>query len=133
MLSNSSSEEEIFHAPEPSEQLTEPSATASANASSTPEVREEPTPRMAAVIGNIGPFDDNVEQWSSYSERFDYFVQANGIANQKIVPTFLAVMGPKTFNLLRDLLQPTKPGEKTYPEIVKVLSDHFSPKSIINR
>lgn len=131
MLSNSSSEEEIFHAPEPSEQLTEPSATASANASSTPEVREEPTPRMAAVIGNIGPFDDNVEQWSSYSERFDYFVQANGIANQKIVPTFLAVMGPKTFNLLRDLLQPTKPGEKTYPEIVKVLSDHFSPKPLL--
>mgnify|MGYP003282640499 CR=1 FL=1 len=29
---------------------------------------------MAALIGNIGPFDESVEQWSSYTERFEYFV-----------------------------------------------------------
>ena len=129
MLSNSSSEEEIIPAPEQeqpdAEQPTEPGAN-----TSRPEERE-PTHTMAGVIGNIGPFDDSIEQWSSYSERFDYFVQANGIPDHKIVPTFLAVMGPKTFNLLRDLLQPTKPGGKTYAEIVKVLSDHFSPKPLL--
>ncbi|RXN16546.1 putative protein K02A2.6-like protein [Labeo rohita] len=83
---------------------------------------------MASVIGNIGQFDENEEQWSSYTERFEYFLQANAIEDAKIVPTFLSVMGARTFTLLRSLIQPTKPGEKTYAEIVAVLSTHFSPK-----
>nr|XP_061833859.1 uncharacterized protein K02A2.6-like [Nerophis lumbriciformis] len=86
---------------------------------------------MAGVVGNIGPFDEHVEQWSAYAERFDYFVLANDIANDKVVPTFLSVMGPKTFNLLRDLLQPTKPGTKTHAETVDVLTQHFSPKPLM--
>lgn len=56
---------------------------------------------MAGLIGCIGPFDESVEQWSAYTERFDYFVLANEIKNEAIVPTFLSVMGVKTFNLLR--------------------------------
>lgn len=86
---------------------------------------------MAGVIGNIGEFDENVEQWSSYTERFEYFLQANAIGDEKIVPTFLSVIGAKTFTLLRSLVQPRKPGEKTYDEIVAVLSAHFSPKPLV--
>ncbi|KAL7854700.1 hypothetical protein SRHO_G00168900 [Serrasalmus rhombeus] len=86
---------------------------------------------MAGIVGSIGPFDASVEQWSSYTERFDYFVLANGIEGDKIVPTFLSVMGPKTFNLLRSLVQPAKPGSKTYETIVEILSGHFSPKPLI--
>ena len=67
---------------------------------------------MAAIIGSIGTFDESIEQWSSYTERFGYFAVANGITDEKLVPTFLSIMGPKTFNLLRDLLQPVKPGKK---------------------
>jgi len=83
---------------------------------------------MAGVIGNI---DKNVEQWSSYTERFEYFLQANAIEGEKIVPTFLSVMGAKTFTLLHSLVQPAKPGEKTYAEIVAMLSAHYSPKSLV--
>ncbi|KAL7834774.1 hypothetical protein SRHO_G00290210 [Serrasalmus rhombeus] len=86
---------------------------------------------MAGIVGSIGPFDASVEQWSSYTERFDYFVLANGIEGDKIVPTFLSVMGPKTFNLLRSLVQPAKPGSKTYETIVEILSGHFSPKPLV--
>lgn len=86
---------------------------------------------MAGVIGSIGPFDESIEQWSSYTERFDYFVVANGISDDKIVPTFLTVIGPKTFNLLRSLLQPVRPGNKTYKEIVDTLTGHFSPKPLV--
>lgn len=81
---------------------------------------------MAGIIGNIGHFDENVEQWSSYTERFQYFIEAN-----EIVPTFLSVIGPKCYNLLRSLLQPEKPGTKTYQEIVNVLKGHFSPKPLV--
>ena len=33
-------------------------------------------------------YDENTEQWSSYSERFDYFVQANKIVEDIVVPIF---------------------------------------------
>uniref|UniRef100_A0A669DC14 Gypsy retrotransposon integrase-like protein 1 n=1 Tax=Oreochromis niloticus TaxID=8128 RepID=A0A669DC14_ORENI len=86
---------------------------------------------MAGVIGSIGPFDESTEQWSSYTERFGYFVAANDIQDDKLVPIFLSVIGPKTFNLLRSLLQPAKPGNKSFTEIVDTLTKHFSPKPLV--
>ena len=86
---------------------------------------------MAGVIGSIGPFDESTEQWSSYTERFGYFVAANEIQDDKLVPIFLSVIGPKTFNLLRSLLQPAKPGNKSFTEIVDTLTKHFSPKPLV--
>nr|XP_061795480.1 uncharacterized protein K02A2.6-like [Nerophis lumbriciformis] len=86
---------------------------------------------MVGVIGSVGLFDELVEKWSSYTERFGHFVEANEIVEEKVVPTFLSVIGPKTFNLLRNLLQPDKPGSKTYREIVETLNGHFSPKPLV--
>lgn len=73
------------------------------------------------TVGNIGPFEENIEQWSSYTERFEYFVLANKIKDELLVPTFLSVIGGKTFNLLVQLVQPDKPGDKSYNEIVAIL------------
>ncbi len=55
----------------------------------------------------------------------------NAIDQEKVVPTFLSVMGPKTFTLLCNLLQPEKPGEKMYDQIVNTLKAHFSPKPLV--
>ncbi|KAL6464598.1 hypothetical protein MHYP_G00269150 [Metynnis hypsauchen] len=85
---------------------------------------------MPGYIGHIGPFDESVEQWSSYTERFEYFVVANRIEMEKTVSTFLSLMGAKTFTLLRSLVQPAKPGEKSYTDIVNILGSHFSPKPL---
>ena len=86
---------------------------------------------MAGLVGNIGPYDESTEQWSSYTERFDCFVEANDIENVKLVPTFLSVVGPKTFNLLRCLVQPEKPVTKSYNSIVATLAAHFSPNHLL--
>ena len=40
----------------------------------------------------------------------------------------LSVVGPRTFRTLRNLLAPAKPGETSYEDIVKKLTEHFSPK-----
>lgn len=74
---------------------------------------------MAGLIGSIGSFDKSTEQWSAYTERFDYFVLANEIKEGAIVPTFLSVMGLKMSNLLRSLTQPDKPGVSSSQEIVR--------------
>ncbi len=70
---------------------------------------------MAKGISSGSPFDESIErytQWCSHTEWFDYFDAAFETSNDKIVPTFLSVIGPKTFNLLLNILQPTKPGGK---------------------
>lgn len=82
-------------------------------------------------MGSIGPYEENTEQWSSYTERFECFVIANKIEDDTQVPTFLAVMGPKTYNLLRCLVQPNKPISKSYDDIVAILAAHFSPKPLV--
>ena len=42
----------------------------------------------------------------------------------------LSVIGPCTFKLLENLLTPDKPGGKSYADLVKVLTDHFSLKPL---
>ena len=48
---------------------------------------------------------------------------------------FLSVVGPATFNILRNLISPKKPGDHTYKENVEVLAKHFklTPSEIVER
>ena len=58
-----------------------------------------------------------------------FFLVANGVTSaDKKRATFLAVIGPSAYRLLRSLISPAKPNEKTYAELVKTPSDHYSPK-----
>ena len=41
--------------------------------------------------------------------------------------SLIALMGPSTYKLARSLLSPAKPSEKTFEEIVAVLTKHFNP------
>uniref|UniRef100_A0A3B3SNE8 CCHC-type domain-containing protein n=1 Tax=Paramormyrops kingsleyae TaxID=1676925 RepID=A0A3B3SNE8_9TELE len=79
---------------------------------------------MAALLGHIDAFDESTEQWSTYVERFEHFIEANDVV-------FLSVIGAITYRLLRSLLAPEKPGTKMYQDLVDILNAHFSPKPII--
>lgn len=84
-----------------------------------------------ALIGTIGEFVPKSESWTAYVERVEQFFLANEIAEEKQVPTLLSVMGPSTYGLLRNLVQPAKPKDKTYDEIVKTLTTHFEPEPLL--
>ena len=49
--------------------------------------------------------------------------------NVKKVTVFLSAIGSMTYSLLRNLLTPTLPKDKSF-EIVEVLEKHFDPKSL---
>ena len=84
-----------------------------------------------ATLGSIESFRPGSEDWNAYSERFDQYIIANDIKDEKkIVATFLTTIGSKTYNLLRDLLAPTKPSEVKFTALVKTLRDHYEPKPI---
>ena len=83
---------------------------------------------MSNLIGKIDEFNGTKEDWTQYVERVDHFFAANEITDDsKKKSAFLAVIGPTTYTLVRNLVSPAKPGEKSYDELVKALKDHFNP------
>ena len=86
---------------------------------------------MAATLGKIDPCDPEVERWPEYVERLDQYLEANDIVGEgkeaKRRAVLISVMGPAAYKLARNLLSPVKPTEKTYEDIVAVLTKHYSP------
>ena len=78
-------------------------------------------------------FDPEYEEWPQYVERLDLiqFFEANDLTgNDKATKgrvTFLTVIGPGPHKLLRSLIFPAKPTDKTYDDLVKKLTEHYSP------
>ena len=83
---------------------------------------------MSTLLGKIDEFDRLKEEWPQYSECVDHFFTANGIddADRK-KSAFLAMIGPVTYALLRNLVSPDKPGDKSYVELVSLLQEHYNP------
>lgn len=86
---------------------------------------------MAALLGKVDAFDPQHEDWPQYVERLDQFFEANDLTGDakatKRRATFLTVIGPGPYKLLRSLISPAKPTDKTYDELVQKLTEHYSP------
>ena len=83
---------------------------------------------MALIIGKVGPFEETLETWESYTERLGQYFIANDVHDDLKVPSLLSIIGPKYYSLLKNLCAPTKPSAMTFDELIKKLTDHLSPK-----
>ena len=82
-----------------------------------------------AQFGQVNEFDPQVDDWTHYVERLDYYFVANDITNaEKKRAVLLSVVGATTYRLLRNLIAPAKPDEKTYKELVDAVKGHYCPK-----
>ena len=52
-------------------------------------------------------------------------------SGEKKVPTFLTLIGQDTYEVLRNILSPEKPAEKTMDQIYAALKAHFEPNPIL--
>ena len=88
---------------------------------------------MAATrtIGRMQEFKPADETVTAYLERFQLFVEANGIEADKLVPTLLTVIGSVHYTLLRGLVSPQLPKEKSFDELVVTLKKHYDPEPIV--
>ena len=59
------------------------------------------------------------------------FFTANAIADDKKVAVFLTVIGSKTYSLVRSLVAPELPKDKSFDDLVAVLTQHFEPKPLV--
>ena len=90
---------------------------------------------MAVLLGRIDTFDPEQEELMATIRGAIGTVQlfeANDITGEdkaaKRRATFLSVIGPTPYKLLRSLIAPTKPTDKTFEELVAVLTEHYSPQ-----
>ena len=89
------------------------------------------TTRMTA-IGKIEQFKPE-ESITAYLERVELYFAATDISDgAKKVTVFLSVVGMQAYTLLRDLVSPAKPKEKTFEQLTEALKKHYGP-SISNR
>ncbi len=58
-----------------------------------------------------------------------HFFIANGIADAgRKRAILLSSGGSQTYSLMRNLLRPDKPGEKSYKDFTDLLQSHYNPK-----
>lgn len=86
-------------------------------------------------IGKLEQFDDSTSDWTTYSSRVKLYFLANKVGGNEQVPALLTLVGPKTFNLITDLMSPDDPSQKTLAEISAALTKHLvhKPKVIGQR
>ena len=66
--------------------------------------------------------------WTSYVERLEHFFACNDIREEaKKRSTFLSVIGPGAYKLLRSLVSPDKPGDKEFNALVETLEKYYNP------
>eukprot|EP00731_Ephydatia_muelleri_P012870 Em0007g180a len=77
---------------------------------------------MAAPIGTVEPFNRDTDNWTYYCERLAQYFVANGISKPaKHRAVLLSACGGGTYQLIRSLVFPAKPTEKSFSEIVQLL------------
>lgn len=86
---------------------------------------------MAAVYGNVGPFDENTEKCADYAGRYEAFMIANDIAEDRLVHVFLVVVGPQAYRLLKNLCDPDNQNTKSYEDLRQMLQAHYEPAPIV--
>ena len=81
---------------------------------------------MALPFGSIVAFefDPSLEDWISYSERVDHYLEANEVSpDSKKLSVLLSTCGKATYTLILNLMSPVSPSSKTYKEIIAIVTE----------
>uniref|UniRef100_A0A803JEW5 Gypsy retrotransposon integrase-like protein 1 n=1 Tax=Xenopus tropicalis TaxID=8364 RepID=A0A803JEW5_XENTR len=84
-----------------------------------------------SAIGKVPEFSESAEEFESYLERFERWLSANDVSQEKKADILLATLPAKTYSLLKTLIAPAKATELSYERITETLSQHYKPQPII--
>lgn len=83
---------------------------------------------MASNFGKVEEFFSE-NDWTEYTERLEQYFLANDVVDgAKKRAILLSSVGSKTYGLLRSLVAPKKPADKSFDDLVKTMKDHQNPK-----
>lgn len=80
------------------------------------------------LIGNVKNYRPGTD-FIAYVEKIEQFFIINDIEDEeKKVALFITLIAPKCYEVLKNLLSPTKPTSKSHNELVLVLQSHYVAK-----
>ncbi|KAH7932379.1 hypothetical protein HPB51_029322 [Rhipicephalus microplus] len=82
-------------------------------------------------FGKIEEFDPKTQNFEPYLERFEHLVTASEIVEAKRLPVLLTVIGPQAHEVLRSLVVPEVPGQKSYEDVKRLLKEQYSTISSV--
>ncbi|XP_053960352.1 uncharacterized protein K02A2.6-like [Anastrepha ludens] len=80
-----------------------------------------------SFIGFIEPFVPGGD-FPGYKDRMDQFFICNKVSNELKAPLFITMCGAEVYELCKKLTTPQLPSQKTYGELMKILSEYYQPK-----
>ena len=76
-----------------------------------------------------GEFDPDREEWSSYAERIEFYLVAQGITDaDKQRAVLLSACGPTMFGLLKRIVTPGSLRDYSFERLVELAREHLNPK-----
>ena len=101
-----------------------------------------------ATIGQIEAFSGNADDFECYMERLEQYLLANDLELLKLAAdksnealymsridkrraVFISLIGGSAYSLLRNLVAPNKPADRSMEELVQALRDHYCPESSV--
>ena len=79
------------------------------------------------IFGRLEEFKKG-QSWEEYVEIMTNFLAANGIANaDKKRQVLLSCVGSETYHLIKTLVSPDSPGDKSYDELTALVKNHLDP------
>ena len=84
---------------------------------------------MATSFGKLEEFDPSSgEDWIQYVERMEFYFAANGVTDaSKQQAILLSTIGAQAYKVLRNLISPSTPTEKSFKELVEAMTKYFYP------
>ncbi len=88
--------------------------------------------QVLSVFGRLKAFDPEAENISTYLERVELYFEANSVNDEKKVSVLFTVIGPKNYGIIiRSLVAPDRPKDKTYAQLEIALKAHYQPKPLV--
>ena len=89
---------------------------------------DDPVPARLPNMGLVmEPFHEGSENWSTYVERLEMYFAATDTPDEKKVSTMITLLPSKIYALLKDIISPDKPKDKTFDELVAGLKKQLDP------
>ena len=86
----------------------------------------------APLIGNVGEFDPEKEDFENYAKRLNVWFKVNKIKRDDKVSVFLALVDAKAFENLISMSVPDDPSTRTLEELTEMLESFYkSPRNEI--
>src|SRR5436190_10931815 len=107
----------------------ETQAQDSTDGSSTLQTKESIHQGVSGIL--FDKFDDTCEDFDSFLDRFNIYIELRDVPESKKVQVFICSIGPRLYQLLKNLLYPLTYENQTLDNLQKLLKTHLAPRPLI--